>query len=234
MNETNNKQNITQGNPINSFKSILIKINRFYNKIGFEQHEYLTLIIIGFFAALAGQYFQLKTEFKEVQQIAQVLAKKTNLKIYSNDELEIRQVEDVYVNIPKEWTNIIPNYMTDDGLNKHYIASFGNNFALPLANEYAFVVGVERRGVKTDLETFLKNVPVSSDPNNDIFRYTKVNNDMFYIPRNEVGREYFKKVGDVVLVIFVYDNGDRDIDDFEQHFIDSVRVVEKNTLFDYK
>lgn len=209
-------------------------IASFYEKLNLETWEYLLIIMIGFFSIILGEQIKLKIEFSETQQIARTLAKKTGLKIYAPNELSIEQIGDVYVQIPDDWTNIMPDYITDNGVRKHYIASFGDDFSIPFSSEYAFIVAVEKRGVTTDLETFLKNTPVSSDPDQEIDDYIKVNDEMFYILREDVGKEYFRKVDDVIMLIFVYDNGDRIIDDFEQRFINSVGPVEKDTLFDYK
>lgn len=209
-------------------------IQKLYQKLNLENWESLLLILLGLFAFLAGEQQKLRVQFLETQRIAESLAKKTGLKVYAPEDLTIRQIGDVFVQIPKEWTNIIPDYLITMGIRKHFIASSGTGFALPYANEYAFIVGIERRGVTTDLETFLKDMSVSSDPEKKDVSYIKVNDSMFYILREGVGREYFRKVDDAILVIFVYDNGDREVDDFEQRFINSVGPVEKNTLFDYK
>ncbi|MFZ5437957.1 MAG: hypothetical protein ACOZAK_02800 [Patescibacteria group bacterium] len=209
-------------------------IYNFYKTLNFENWEFLLIIMIGAFSFLFWEHLQLKKEFNNTKQIADILQKKSGLRVYSRDELEIRQIGDVYIQAPKDWTNVIQDYLTTNGVRKHYIASFGDGFGIPFSNEYAFVVGIERREVKTNLETFLEENEVSSDPEKTKTNYTKVNDEMFYIPRDEVGLEYFRKVDDVVLVIFVYDNGDREIDDFEQNFINSVGPVETNSLFDYK
>lgn len=209
-------------------------IDNFYKALNFENWEFLLIIIIGAFSFLFWEHLQLKKEFNTTKQIADMLQKKTGLKIYSRDELATKQIGDLYVNIPKEWTNIITDYLTTSGVRKHYIASFGDGFGIPFSNEYAFIVGIEARGIKTNLETFLKDNPVSSDPDQIETNYIKINDEMFYIHREEIGREYFRKVDDTVLIIFVYDNGDRLVDDFEQNFINSVGPVETNTLFDYK
>ncbi|MBT4123815.1 MAG: hypothetical protein HN981_03470 [Candidatus Pacebacteria bacterium] len=210
------------------------KIASFYEQTNLKNWEYLLIIMIGLSSFIIGEQIKLKKEFAKTQQIAQTLAKKTGLKIYSPQELSIKQIGDVYVQIPNDWTNIMTDYITDGGIRKHYIASFGDDFSIPFSSEYAFIVAVEKRGVTTDLETFLKNNAVSSDPNQEIDNYVKVNDEMFYILREDVGKEYFRKVDDVIMLIFVYDNGDRIIDDFEQRFINSVGPVEKDTLFDYK
>lgn len=209
-------------------------IKSFYQALAFKPWEFLFLIILGCFSYLLWEQTQLKKELAATKEIAQILQKKTGLKVYSRDQLKTRQIGDLYVQIPEEWTNIIEDQITTGGVRKHFIASFGNGFDTPYSNEYAFVVGIERRGVKTDLETFLKDNAVSSDLSKENSEYTKVNDEMFYIVRGDIGREYFRKVDDIVLVVFVYNNGDREIDDFEQKFINSVGPVETNTLFDYK
>ncbi|MCC6710746.1 MAG: hypothetical protein IT416_00095 [Candidatus Pacebacteria bacterium] len=209
-------------------------VDNFYQALGFKKWEFIFLIIIGCFSFLLWEHLQLKKDFAETQEIAKTLQKKTGLKLYSRDELKIRQIGELYVQIPEDWTNVVMDQITVGGVRKHFIASFGDGFDMPYSNEYAFAVGIERRGVKTDLETFLNNNAVSSDLEQMGTNYAKVNDEMFYIQRDDIGREYFRKVDDVILVIFVYNNGDREIDDFEQRFINSVGPVETNTLFDYK
>jgi hypothetical protein len=209
-------------------------IDDFYKALDFRKWEFIFLIIIGCFSFLLWEHLQLKKEFAETKEIASTLQKKTGLKLYSRESLKVRQVGEVYVQIPEEWTNVIMDQITTGGVRKHFIASFGDGFDFPYSNEYAFAVGVERRGVKTNLENFLENNPVSGDLDQLNTSYTKVNDEMFYIQRDDIGREYFRKVDDVILVVFVYNNGDREIDDFEQRFINSVGPVETDTLFDYK
>jgi hypothetical protein len=209
-------------------------VKKFYQTLNFKKWESLLIIIIGSFSFLLWEHMQLRKEFNETQAEVQVMFKKSGLKLYKREDLETRQIGDLYVQAPKEWTNIVTDFLTDNGVRKHFIASFGDGYDIPFANEYAFVVGIEKRGVNTDLETFLETTPVSSDPEQIKTNYAKVNDEMFYIPRDEAGFEYFRKIDDVVLVIFVYDNGDREVDDFEQRFINSVGPVEVDTLFDYK
>jgi len=213
---------------------ISLFIKNFYQTLNFKKWEFLLIIIIGSFSFLLWEHLQLRKEFDDTQEKVQAMFKKSGLKIYNREDLEIRQIGDLYVQAPKEWTNVVTDFITDNGVRKHFIASFGDGFDIPFGNEYAFVVGIERRGVNTDLETFLEKNAVASDPEQIKTNYAKVNDDMFYIPRDDAGFEYFRKVDDTVLVIFVYDNGDREVDDFEQRFINSVGPVEADTLFDYK
>lgn len=216
-------------------KKINEYVNRFYKTSKFEKWELLLLIMIGGFSFLFWEHMQLKKEFAETKKIADVLQKKSGINIYEYEDLRLRQVGDLYVQIPEEWNNIIPDYISVNGVRRHFIASFGNGFGIPFANEYAFMVGIEKRGVSGSLEDFLYQNELASDAAGDSEDgFTKVNEEMYYIPREDVGREYFRKIDDVVIVVFVYDNGDREVDDFEQKFVNSVGLVERDTLFDYK
>jgi hypothetical protein len=219
----------------NKLTELYGRLNKEFGRLPLGLKDYTFLIFLGLFGLLAGQYFQLRQELDQALTDIETLAKRTGIKIYRPADLAIKQIGSIYVEIPKDWTNIIENHIAGDGsVEKHFIASSGEGFSLPYADEYAFVVGIESRGVQTDLETYLKNTHVSSDQQGVNTKYTKINDEMFSIRREEIGTEYFRKIDDTVVVVFVYDNGDRTTDDFEQKVVNSVGIVEQNTLFDYR
>ncbi len=203
-------------------------IAAFYSRLSLKRQDFLNLIWLGLLALVMGQVISLKTQLTQLENNLDLLAAKTRTRIYDEQDLEIKQIGNVYVKVPREWNNIIEDHFSSPDLTveKHFIASNGQGFAFPSPGEYAFVVGIEKRGVEQSLETYLDTTAVSSDIDQQNLAYNKINDEMFFIRRDEVGEEFFRKVDDDILVIFVYDNGDSTIDDFEQKVINSVGVVD--------
>lgn len=192
-------------------------------------------LIIGVIALLSGKVLALQEEVRLISDNLDTIAKRGGITLYDRNKMKKVTLGKIYLEIPKEWNNLIENYTTSPrGIKKHFIASAGDGFGLPYSSEYAFVVAVEKRNVIGNLKNFLQTQTIDSDPNGSDKNFTKVNDDMFYIRRENIGTEYFKKIDDTVVVIFVYDNGDRIIDDLEQRIINSVGVIEEDTLFDYR